>query len=323
VFALTPDGLDVARAVGWSGSGKVSAMHRTRPQFVATSASFLGCLMLGASWFFEAEAAAVRVRVSQESAPGAGDFDANVLGELDPFDASQGSAAFYSYSVPAPNSFNNAAIALVTDRAHLAILDVGPSAALCVVFDSTTPDVTNVGRAETRLQLTTGTSTFALDVLDDPEATSADRYVLAPTFDSLSCTHVWNPCCTDGFVVSGLLCGASVTFTFTDVDDDATTPTILNLTSFAAYSSTGGVIELALAVDRRVRLEVLPSPGCIADLSCDGNVDASDLSVVLSAWGSLAGVSDLDGDGVVGSTDLGILLGEWGPCVPPTVAGAN
>ena len=51
---------------------------------------------------------------------------------------------------------------------------------------------------------------------------------------------------------------------------------------------------------------------CPADFDGDGNVLASDLTVLLGGWGTPAG--DLDGDGVTGGSDLTILLGAWGLC---------
>ncbi|MFO0828676.1 MAG: hypothetical protein U0572_11095 [Phycisphaerales bacterium] len=52
------------------------------------------------------------------------------------------------------------------------------------------------------------------------------------------------------------------------------------------------------------------SGGNPADLTGDGVVNASDLGVLLGAWGT-SGPGDLDHDGVVGAADLGILLGAW------------
>lgn len=54
---------------------------------------------------------------------------------------------------------------------------------------------------------------------------------------------------------------------------------------------------------------------CAADLDGDGQVAASDLATVLSAWGACRGCpADLDRDGQVGSTDLTRVLAEWGAC---------
>jgi hypothetical protein len=55
---------------------------------------------------------------------------------------------------------------------------------------------------------------------------------------------------------------------------------------------------------------------CAADLTGEGLVGFSDLSVLLQAWGACGAVcpEDLDGDGDVGFTDLAALLAIWGPC---------
>lgn len=45
------------------------------------------------------------------------------------------------------------------------------------------------------------------------------------------------------------------------------------------------------------------------DLDGDGDVDASDLALLLGAWGTPA--ADLDGDGITAAADLAVLLGAW------------
>jgi hypothetical protein len=53
---------------------------------------------------------------------------------------------------------------------------------------------------------------------------------------------------------------------------------------------------------------------CPADLSGDGQIDGSDLGLLLAAFGS-SGPGDLDASGVVDGADLGLLLSAWGtPC---------
>ena len=55
--------------------------------------------------------------------------------------------------------------------------------------------------------------------------------------------------------------------------------------------------------------------GCTADLNKDGAVNASDLGILLGAWGSNPNhPADFNNDGVVGAADLAALLGAWGPC---------
>lgn len=53
---------------------------------------------------------------------------------------------------------------------------------------------------------------------------------------------------------------------------------------------------------------------CPEDLDGDGVVGASDLAILLGAWGSVASPADLDGNGAVGASDLALLLGAWGTC---------
>ncbi len=55
------------------------------------------------------------------------------------------------------------------------------------------------------------------------------------------------------------------------------------------------------------------APPCPADLDGDGVVGASDVALLLGAWG-MPGPGDLDGNGVVGSGDVALVLGAWGGC---------
>lgn len=55
-------------------------------------------------------------------------------------------------------------------------------------------------------------------------------------------------------------------------------------------------------------IEPAPSP----DLDCDGDVDATDLSILIAAWGPCNGCRpDLNRDGQTNARDLGVLLSSW------------
>jgi hypothetical protein len=56
-------------------------------------------------------------------------------------------------------------------------------------------------------------------------------------------------------------------------------------------------------------LNATSAPSVPGDINGDGKVDASDLSVVLSGWGSAGG--DLNGDGTTNGADLAIVLANW------------
>jgi len=55
---------------------------------------------------------------------------------------------------------------------------------------------------------------------------------------------------------------------------------------------------------------ILPPPPTPGDLDGNGAVDASDLSILLSAWGTPG--ADINGDGSTDAADLTILLNNWG-----------
>ncbi|NDG63184.1 MAG: DUF642 domain-containing protein, partial [Planctomycetes bacterium] len=66
-----------------------------------------------------------------------------------------------------------------------------------------------------------------------------------------------------------------------------------------------------------VRLVVHPSDPCPGDINLNSIVDAVDLAMVLTSWGTSGGEyprADVNHDGVVNGPDLGALLGGWGIC---------
>ena len=66
-----------------------------------------------------------------------------------------------------------------------------------------------------------------------------------------------------------------------------------------------------------VRLVVHPSDPCPGDINLNSIVDAVDLTMVLTSWGTSGGDyprADVNQDGVVNGPDLGALLGGWGLC---------
>lgn len=57
---------------------------------------------------------------------------------------------------------------------------------------------------------------------------------------------------------------------------------------------------------------VPPAAPCAGDLNGDNQRDASDLALMLGAWGTAAG--DVNSDGTTDASDLALLLGGWGAC---------
>ena len=65
-----------------------------------------------------------------------------------------------------------------------------------------------------------------------------------------------------------------------------------------------------VAMDVQTIQVTAPIPG---DINGDGQVDGSDLTILLGNWGPCAGCpADINGDGQVDGSDLTILLGNWG-----------
>ena len=67
--------------------------------------------------------------------------------------------------------------------------------------------------------------------------------------------------------------------------------------------------------DTLYAIRLTPVLPLLGDLTCDWSVDATDLAILVGAWGPVganaAPSADLDADGAVGASDLAILLGAW------------
>ncbi|MFG0320221.1 MAG: hypothetical protein ACF8XB_23310, partial [Planctomycetota bacterium JB042] len=95
------------------------------------------------------------VRVSQESSPGAGDFDANVLGYVELFPTASTVATQYSYDFPESDSYNGLLIPQVADRSNLALIETSDHGlSLFVYHDRAVPNDADGGRAEMAFDLT-------------------------------------------------------------------------------------------------------------------------------------------------------------------------
>jgi len=75
-----------------------------------------------------------------------------------------------------------------------------------------------------------------------------------------------------------------------------------------------GVLLAVLGGGERAAAQCAP-----ADINNNGVVDGTDLTELLSAWGTNNADADINGDGVVEGADLTVVLVSWGPCivVPP------
>lgn len=211
----------------------------------------------------QSSACSTAYRISQESAPGAGDFDGNVLGYLLAYPTSVSAATFYAYDVPEGDSWNGALLSPVADRSHLLLVDTTDGLSLVVVHDRALPNDPDGGRAEMRFVVDGDPDGLVRTVTDDPQAseTTSMGYTGSAGDSVFTTGHHWDTCCTDGVVFSGLSGPWWMFVDFEEVDGLASTPPILGLSEWVAYSGDGAQIPLVLAAGRRVRIE---SPTAVA-----------------------------------------------------------
>ncbi|MCK6475277.1 MAG: hypothetical protein L6Q35_00425 [Phycisphaerales bacterium] len=245
------------------------------------------------------------VRVSQESAPGAGDFDSNVLGYTGYFLTTTDAASLYAYDVPDEHSYNGPLFTPATDRSHIVLAatngEPGHDVSMLVIHDEPYSNANGGGKAEMRVQTAGECSSNAMVVRDDVPDVD-DSYTGSAGSCEFTAKHEWNSENTDGFAISGLDVDGSVYLAFADVDNKTTTPAIQNLDSWAVVSPDGSVIMLNLVEGRRVRLDLVPP--CIADFDRSGFVDLDDYVFFVSVFVDGLDSADVDGSGFVDTDDF-------------------
>lgn len=225
------------------------------------------------------------IEIAQESKPGAGDFDANILGLVQAIPSSISPAQFYAYNVPAGDSWNGPSLTPVPDRSHI-LFSTGPAdLSMFIVHDSAIPNDPDGGEAEMTFTIEDDPNGAFISVRDDPEFNEASTgYVEASPY-LLRAAWSWNSCCTDGMALSGIEPGATVTAVFEEFDGVSETDPIRGLSEWVVYSADGTQIPLVLEEGRRLRARVVAPESCIEDITGDGEVGFDDLLLVLSAWG--------------------------------------
>jgi hypothetical protein len=197
------------------------------------------------------EAEAVPIRVSQESSAGVGDFDANVLGFVNPFATPLTTADFYQYGNPNGASYNgelNGGPMPVSSLSQVFLLTASDGLSLVVVHDN--PNDGSGGSTRTRWNLTGDT---AAQVQADDPGEPVTVSMGGTQFDSIK---NWAPCCTDGYAL-GSLDGSWAMY-----GQFLAPPT--GITDWAVVDNDFSSVPLVLAEGRRVRLDaVVPEPATL------------------------------------------------------------
>jgi hypothetical protein len=194
--------------------------------------------------------AQTEVAVSQESSPGAGDFNENFLGYVEVFDQSAyTAAAVYQYDTRYDSSYNGSVTPWLADTTQLFIVNTSDGLSLFVVHDK--PEDGDGGRAQMRFVLL-GDPDGATRLIEDD---SGDASLIGNLFgpEIFQTHHHWLECCTDGVVIGALDGPWSMLVSFSDVDDYLGNE-FLEISSWLATSADGTTIPLELSVDRRVLL---------------------------------------------------------------------
>lgn len=197
---------------------------------------------------------AVRIRVSQESRPDAGDFREHVVGHIEPFLTPQktGVADFYAYDQASRFSFNGKRPRLKSETSHLFFVQAMDQLTLFLIHDAV--DNLDGGSAVVDIRVIGDPDGVSILLRDDPYSES-DAYETTEKGAVVKAWHSWFPCCTDGLVVGRLEGNWKVLVRFAP----AWAPeTIRGLRGWEAVSQYGR-FPLQLEPGRRVLLEPVGS----------------------------------------------------------------
>lgn len=251
------------------------------------------------------------IELSQESAPGAGDFNDNILGNLLAYPYNSSAASLYAYDVPEGDSWNGLILTPVADRSHLLLAETTDGLTLVVVHDRAIPNDPDGGSAETLVEVFADPDGLVRTVEDDPANMEQGPYGGDPGDSVFTAVQRWDPCCTDGYALSGLSGDWTAYVRFTETDGNGGTPSIAGLSEWAAYSADGSEVMLALQEDRRVRMRLVPGQDCRADFNNDGVANSLDVLAFLNAWAAGDPRADYNGDGDINTLDVLTFLNVW------------
>ncbi len=231
--------------------------------------AFLVLMISGAPFAAFAE----QWRVSQESAPGASDFDDNVVGYIEAFEAKDTTAGdFYSYSSA---SFQGP-VPVDAGSADLFMVRTKEGNSLFMVYSRYSGG--QRGSASASVETINDQDGFDLLLSDDPgEATGWSGV------SSLVTSHSWVGCCSDGFVVGSIDQPGYALVSLASYQ----------LASLQAISAEGSKLPLKLQPGRRVRIDegVKEVSLDVKPGSCPNPLNASKRGVTPVA---VPGDSDLD-----------------------------
>ncbi|MEM7309329.1 MAG: hypothetical protein AAF682_21780 [Planctomycetota bacterium] len=191
------------------------------------------------------------VEVAQESAPGLGDFDANVLGTIAMLASDADVAAYYAYDTTVTESYGGVEPAPVDRRSYLFVHRSSGDCGTALVALHDQANSPAGGSFFCSVELLGDPDGAAFLVKDDPDGvgTVPDQYTGSPGSSSFAADQGWQTCCTDGWAI-GPLDGPWETRV-------EITQATIGIDGWFAYSATGAELPLDLTAGRRVRLRLV------------------------------------------------------------------
>ena len=223
----------------------VQAQITIQPDALTGSTDIGLCTAIGqASQTFIVNLSGVSVRVAQESAVGAGDFEANVLGFLVPIETTDTAVQYFSYGTPDGASYNGVYPPPTSQVTSLFFVDASDGLHLFLVHDK----ANDVGGGSFYSEMVLEGAPGAGIVLEDDPGETTN-----PSAGIFRGNHTWSPCCTDGMVIgplpsSGWAMTARATTAPTGIDD------------WEGVSDDDTVLDLDFEVNRRIRFDMLVGP---------------------------------------------------------------
>jgi len=238
-----------------------------------------------------------QIEVSQESAPGVGDFDANVIGMIDSSDYFLTPQQYYSWHLGG-TSFTGPGLTS-SAGSSVSVFRSASTGERCLIIVHDQSEDGSGGSANVSIEILGDANGAAFLVEDDLTGQFNDTFTTSPNGLLLDMDNGWDPCCTDGAAI-GLLEGDwSVLVEFTSTPSGILTWTAL---------SRGTIpLPLTLEVGRRVRLRSLEGtpPVGTGDCFADGTGAACP-----------CGNSTTPGEGCATSTGSGaVITGTGSPSV--------
>jgi hypothetical protein len=233
-----------------------------------TYRSALRVAVVSLATFAASTAQASMIRISQESAPGAADFDSHVLGYIQVFTAPAGQTAAQYYDYMSA-SFGNSIPALTVHQSALFAVQTTQGLDLFWVHDK--PNDPAAGGTESSRVDLSGDPNGAQFLVFDDKSRKNDHYftdgtattaVPGPSGTTFTMDHKWNNN-SDGEVIGSLDGNFTALAQFTAIGKNGGS----ELDGWDALSADGSSIGLNLALGDRVRLDLVatatPEPASI------------------------------------------------------------